>query len=91
MPGDLAASPRQKKGVVLRQLGEETLLYDPEMRKVHVLNKTSLFIWSLCTGKHSLGAIELELQRKFNVEREVARGDVQETIGVFAREGLLGT
>lgn len=82
--------PRRKEGVVLRSLGDETILYDPECKKVHVLNVTSLLIWNLCTGDHTLADIEREVRSHFNVdEQSDARADMEDTLLKFRTEGLL--
>jgi hypothetical protein len=82
--------PRQHGGIVLRKVGEEVMLYNPETRKAHVLNTTSHFIWELCTGKNSLETIERELRSRFAVpSHEDVRGDIVETVTAFSREGLV--
>jgi hypothetical protein len=82
--------PRQKKGVVLRRLQDEAILYDPETKKVHVLNVTSMFIWNLCTGDHNLEAIEKEVKSQFKVDEDCnVRTDTEETVMRFRTEGLL--
>jgi len=85
-----ACRPRRKAHVVSRPLGTETVLYDPETRKVHVLNPTSQVIWELCTGDASLGAIEQELRQRFSAGADVdVRADVEECLLRLRGEGLL--
>ncbi len=82
--------PRRKDGVVLRSLGDDAILYDPGTKKAHVLNKTSLLIWNLCTGDVSLEAIERKIQSQFTVDDgSDVRMDIEETVTKFSTEGLV--
>lgn len=82
--------PRQKEGLVLRTLGDDAILYNPATKKAHVLNKTSLLIWNLCTGDSNLETIEREVKSRFNIEgSHSVRADIQETLAMLDAEGLL--
>jgi hypothetical protein len=82
--------PTRKPDILLQEAGEETLLYSPEGRAVHVLNPAARMIWERCDGQHSIGDIVQELRASFAVppERDVER-DVRRTLEVFVRKGLL--
>jgi hypothetical protein len=85
-----ATRPRQKPGVVARTLGSETMLYDPESRKVHVLNGTSLAIWELCSGEHTLLAMEAEVRKRFSAaEGDDVLADIADCVTTLQKEGLL--
>ena len=82
--------PRQKEGLVLRTLGDDAILYNPDTKKAHVLNKTSLLIWNLCTGDSNLEAIEQEVKSHFKVEgNSNVRTDIEETLTMLNAEGLV--
>jgi hypothetical protein len=82
--------PRRKEGLVLRKLGDDAIVYNPETQKVHVLNRTSLIIWDHCTGDCSLATIEQAIREKFHVEGSVnIQSDIEETLTMFSSEGLL--
>ena len=71
-------------------MGAETMLYDPDSRKVHVLNRSSLAIWELCTGEANLEAIEAEVRRRFRAgEGDDVRKDVENCVVALSKEGLL--
>jgi hypothetical protein len=82
--------PRRRDGLVLRKLGEEAILYNPGTKKAHVLNKTSLLIWNLCTGDQSVQMIENALRVQFDVDGGAdVRKDIEETLTQFSTEGLV--
>jgi hypothetical protein len=41
----------RKDGLVIRELGEEVLIYDLKSRKYHCLNQTTALIWRHCDGR----------------------------------------
>lgn len=47
-----AVLPRARvDGLVVRRLGDETLVYDLESDKAHCLNETAGLVWSHCDGR----------------------------------------
>ena len=73
--------PLKREEIVYKNLDNETLLYNPQTRAVHILNKTSLLVWELCDGNHSLEMIEKEIKEKFEVSNGYdIRGDIEVTI-----------
>ena len=38
-------------GLVVRELAEETLVYDEERHRAHCLNRTAALVWRHCDGK----------------------------------------
>ena len=87
---DGSARPRQNRDVVLETAGRDTLLYDPRTDSVHALNPTARQIWDLCDGQHTPADMAADLRSRFAAgpERDV-EADVQETLALFAREGLI--
>ena len=43
--------PARKGQLVVRELPEETLVYDLERHEAHCLNNTSAFVWKHCDGQ----------------------------------------
>jgi hypothetical protein len=85
-----ASNPIRHPDILLQEAGEETLLYSPEGRAVHVLNLTARAIWERCDGQHSIGDIVQELRASYAVPPEYdVEGDVRRTLEVFAEKGLL--
>jgi hypothetical protein len=82
--------PRRKQGVITRAVGDDTILYDPESKKVHVVNKTSLLVWDLCTGNTNLDMMESEFRARFVVgANDNVRKDLEESVSAFHAQGLV--
>lgn len=91
-PGDTLTEPkpRIKRSVIVKQMGAETVLFDPESGAVHTLNPTARLIWQLCDGQHSLEDMAKALMQDFRVGDGVeVSHDVKETVERFRQEGLL--
>jgi hypothetical protein len=62
--------PRARKdNLTIRELPEETLVYDQERHKGHCLNATAALVWQLCDGQKSVD----ELARVVAAELGIAR------------------
>ncbi|MCB0207898.1 MAG: PqqD family protein [Anaerolineae bacterium] len=85
-----ALKPIRKLNIMVKDIGNETLIYSLEQEKVHVLNPTARLIWKLCDGEHSLTDIEKELRSKFFIASDHdVLDDVWQTLSNFASQGLL--
>ena len=85
-----ASNPIRNSDILLQEAGEETLLYSPEGRAVHVLNPTARFVWDRCDGQHSIHDLAQALREQFAVAPEHdVEGDVRRTVRTFAEKGLL--
>jgi len=83
-------NPLQKKGILSRVIGDETMLYNPDAGCVHIINKTAAFVWDSCNGCRSPGEIAGLLHDAY----EAAGGtdlesDVIEILNSFAELGIL--
>jgi hypothetical protein len=47
-------APQKRADLVIKELGDELMLYDEINEKIHVLNHTAYLIWSFCDGCHTL-------------------------------------
>jgi len=83
--------PRRRSDLLEKPLGDETLLYDADGGMIHVLNATAQAIWSLCDGEHTPAEITQVLASRFDLNDQPIdlAGDVQETLTIFSRKGLL--
>lgn len=54
----------RNKRLVIKELAEETLVYDLDRDKAHCLNQTAGQIWQLCDGKKSAGDIAREMEAR---------------------------
>ncbi len=82
--------PLKTEKIVIRDMGDETVLYNPHTKSIHVLNKTSSMVWGYCDGKHSLKMIENKILDTFNVANvQDVQKDLRETIIQFSQLGLI--
>lgn len=59
--------PLHKKGVALRRMGDECVLYDSEKGSIHIINAVAASVWEMCDGSRSLADMERELRAKYDV------------------------
>ena len=82
--------PVRKQGIVIQDIGRETLLYSAEGKTIHVLNPTAKVIWDLCDGAHTIEDMEHEIRSSFSFSREHnVIEDVKRTLGIFKDKGIL--
>ncbi|MEA3375400.1 MAG: PqqD family protein [Chloroflexota bacterium] len=76
--------------IICRDVGGETMLYDPETESGHVLNATAAAIWRLCDGERDVEAIAAGLERAFDGTATVAlQTDVARTLGTLRSLGVV--
>jgi hypothetical protein len=63
-------APQKRADLVIKELGDELMLYDEINEKIHVLNHTAYLIWSFCDGCHTVKDIEKEMNHKFSMLRD---------------------
>lgn len=82
--------PNRKEDVHARKLGDEWLLYDPKMEKVHILNATAEYVWRLCDGNHDLAAIKNKLGESYNdINDDQLQSDLEQILAEFRKIGVL--
>src|SRR5712664_4250190 len=60
-----AALPRARKGgLVIKELSDETLVYDLERDEAHCLNQTAALVWKGCDGKKTVSKKATVLQNQ---------------------------
>jgi len=80
----------KKEKIVIRDMGDEAVLYNPQTKAIHVLNKTSSMVWEYCDGKHSFEMIENKIMEKFDVSNVPdIKNDIRETLNQFSQLGLI--
>jgi hypothetical protein len=63
-----ALLPRSRTdNLVIRELDDETLVYDTERDEAHCLNQTAALVWAQCDGKTAAAQAALSLQSKLDV------------------------
>ena len=53
----------RKESLVIKELPDETLVYDRERDKAHCLNSTAALVWKNCDGKRTLAQLRELLER----------------------------
>ena len=53
----------RREGLVVRELPDETLVYDRDRDKAHCLNRTAALVWKYCDGKTTVPTIARRLER----------------------------
>jgi len=83
--------PRKRVDLIVKKMGEETILYDENANEVHSLNVTASLIWDLCDGQRDLTGIAGEVLSQFDIDESSALSDVKKTLRDFQKKGLLMT
>jgi hypothetical protein len=82
--------PRRQPGFIVRDLGDEVLIYGPDQQVIHVLNTTARAIWELCDGQHDALAMVEALRLRFAVDQTVdVEADVRAALGELHAKGLI--
>jgi hypothetical protein len=58
--------------IVVKELGDETLLYDTRGNKLHSLNRVAAFVWQNCDGNNSLEQIAQVIEEKLHLSANEA-------------------
>jgi hypothetical protein len=85
-----ATRPVREPGIIVQDVGDETVLYSAERKAIHILNPTAGRIWELCDGEHTLADMDKALRASFSIAGEHdVMGDIWRTLEVLADKGLL--
>jgi hypothetical protein len=69
----MSALPRLRRGLLRHQLDNQSLIYDPRLERIHLLDPTTAFVFDLLEeGKTSLDMMTGEIARRHNVEAQPA-------------------
>jgi hypothetical protein len=88
-------SPCRKSSIMVRDLDEETILYNPDTKHVHVLNKTALLVWQMCDGRHYVADMAESVARACSLppgEQDATtriKDDVRSIINDFEAQGMV--
>ena len=82
--------PNRNTNLIMKNLGDETILYDPAQKAVHVLNPTAQIVWELCDGEHNIDDMEQALRSKFSVPADHdVKADILQTLETFAAKHMI--
>src|SRR5437899_2913566 len=62
----------RQHNLTLKELPEETLVYDLENHKAHCLNRTSALVWKHCDGKTTVQQLAAKIEQALHVPGAVA-------------------
>jgi len=76
--------------LILKNLRDEVLLYDPDKKAVHILNSTAQIVWELWDGEHNIEDIEKAIRSRFSipVDRNV-KEDILQTLKTFLSKQII--
>jgi hypothetical protein len=57
----------RKEGLLVRDLGDEVVVYDLESHRGHCLNRTAALVWRACDGRRTVAAIAAQLGHELGV------------------------
>ena len=81
--------PVKKNGLVVQDLGDEVIVYDPVSHRAHALNRAAALVFERLDGKHTIEAIARHVGRAF--EKSPQKALVTAAINELAASGLLET
>jgi PqqD family protein of HPr-rel-A system len=85
----MIARPRRRGDLLLREIEEELLLFDPRTGEASLLNGTAAAIFELCDGLTPLAAMAEEILEVLSADPETVQADVQRIVEELARMGLI--
>ena len=84
------AKPVRKQGLIVQDIGRETLLYSAEGKVIHVLNPTAKLVWELCDGTHTIEDMEREIRMNFSTSKEHnVVEDIKRTLDLFVSKEII--
>ena len=79
----------RKEKVTIRELPEETLVYDLERHTLHCLNRTAALVWKHCDGHHDPAALAVLVGRELGLPAEEAEAAARLALEQLSRRHLL--
>ncbi len=87
---DMNYKPKSKSNIIVKNIGDEQVLYNPINSHIHVLNKTAYPIWELADGTNTVNTIIQKLTLMFeNLKSHNLEEDVCKVLTEFENQGLL--
>ena len=83
--------PKSRADVIFRPLDDSWVLFDPRVRRLHVLNLSAALVWAHLDGESSYEAIADAVGSACNPPKTAAEvlPDVEGTLDRFREAGLL--
>ncbi len=77
------------ESLVARTIGEETVILNQSGDKLHTLNETGSFIWSLIDGRRSLGDIYARMKDEYDLPADGAESELKAFVRELAERGIV--
>jgi hypothetical protein len=77
----------RSEDLVVRDLPDETLVYDVQRHKAHCLNRTAALVWRACDGQTSIPEIAARVSRELDLPSDEAM--IQAALAQLGRARLL--
>jgi len=87
--GEIRWPPGVRTDLLVRQIGEETVVLDRCSNQIHRLNQSASFVWQHCDGRRTVHQICDELIQAFDVDTSLAERDTEKLVEKFNALGLL--
>ena len=82
-------SLKKRPDLLIEEIEDEVVIYDPKTHYVHHLNPMASIIWELFDVSVSPQEIVKEIVDSLNAESQKVEKDVQETLKHLQKKGLL--
>ena len=82
-------SLKKRPDLLIEEIEDEVVIYDPRTHRVHHLNPMASIIWELFDVSVSPQEIVKEIVDSLNAESQKVEKDVQETLKHLQEKGLL--
>ncbi len=79
----------RSNNVVWRMLDGEAVIMSEDGKEIHTLNKVASVIWELADGEKTVDQIVAVICDRFDVEKDVAQGDILKFIQKLVDQQLL--
>ena len=89
MPFTTDYKPKTRDSLLLKELDDGAVLYEPATETFHTLNHTAAYIYCLCDGRHPISDIVAAVQSDFSTFTTDPQTEVPAIINQFAALGLL--
>jgi hypothetical protein len=80
---------QQSSHVASQDVGDELIVYDPDARKLYVLNWSAARVWALLDGRHTVVEVADKLRLACDGDPETILANVRETIAYLEGRNLV--
>jgi hypothetical protein len=84
----MAPRPRLRDDLVIRQVEDQFVVYDPVEDVTSLLNASAALVMDLCDGTRTQQEIALEVANVFGLDVDLVRDDVREACSDFSTRGF---